>query len=167
MEPTIVVSSQDPGTWSRRVSVSWPAAGWNARGDNPIAHGGSGTAPDGFDLLGAALGVCMVTTLIAMAEREHIGLRRADALVATKAHKRSTWLAPYIRDFRCDIYLEGDIDEAQRARLEELTVAACGVRETLSRASAVTEQVHIGPPPEREARREPPATRPGVGSRER
>lgn len=147
MKPTIVVSSEDPGNWSRRVSVDWPATGWHTSGDNPAAHGGSGTAPDGFDLLGAALGVCMVTTLMAGARRERVPLTRADAHISWKARLRGGNKAPYITDFHVDIYLQGEVSEEQRAALEEWTARMCGTRESLQRIQAISECVHIGSPP--------------------
>ena len=147
MEPTIVVSSEDPESWSRRVSVDWPVTGWHTSGDNPESHGGSGTAPDGFDLLGAALGVCMVTTLLAGARRERVPLTRADAHVSWKARLRGESQAPYITDFHVDLYLEGEVSEEQRAGLEEWTARMCGTRESLQRTQTVTESVHVGSPP--------------------
>lgn len=149
MEPTIVVSSDNAQDWGRQVSIEWPASGWRTRGDNSIAHGGTDTAPDGFGLMGAALGVCMVTTLIEHAQQLELGLERVEALISTKAKLPGRELAPYLSHFHIDLYLEGDLDDDQRGTLERLTAERCGVRETLVREAAVSERVLLGPPPGR------------------
>ena len=147
IEPTIVIDSSDPTAYSRQTSVKW-TAGFGISGDNPVAHGGGGTGPDGFDLVAAALGQCLLNTLIADAERKRIPLRSARALVATKSRIPGRGQAPYISDFKVDIYIEGDLDEGQRAELEQATTALCGVRETLMRTPRIAEHVHIGAGPE-------------------
>jgi uncharacterized OsmC-like protein len=147
LEPTIVVSSENAGSWGRRVSIDWPDEGWRVHGDNSVSHGGTGTAPDGFGLMGAAFGVCMVTTLIDHARQLGFRLDRVEALVAVKARLQGRDKAPYLTDFRIDVYVEGELDEAARAELERATAATCGVRETLQRVSAVSERVHLGRAP--------------------
>ncbi len=148
MSPTIVIESESPAIYGRRTSVRWTAAGFEIHGDNSVGHGGEGSGPDGFDLLGAALGHCLLTTVIATAQREEIALQSARALVATKSKLQGSDRAPYLSDFQVDIYLEGELSERQRAQLERATAALCGVRETLMRAPRIVERVHIGPLPE-------------------
>lgn len=146
-DPSIVVRAADPGNWGRRVSLSWPVAGWVVHGDNSEAHGGEETAPDGFGFLGAALGVCMVTTLLACAQREGIRLRGVEAHIATKARLRGVGRAPHLETFHIDLYVDGEVDEIRRAQLEEATTRLCGVRETLRRGAEVSERVHLGRAP--------------------
>lgn len=147
MEPTIVVSSQNADGWGRQVTIEWPADGWVTTGDNSVAHGGTGTAPDGFGLMGAAYGVCMVTTLIETARQLRLPLTSVEALVATKAKLRGAELAPYLSDYHIDLYVQGELDEEQRAELERLTAKRCGVHESLLRAANVSERVQLGAAP--------------------
>jgi uncharacterized OsmC-like protein len=147
MEPTIVVSSENADAWGRQVSIRWPASGWRTKGDNSVAHGGTDTGPDGFGLMGAAFGVCMVTTLIEHAQQLDLSLERVEALISTKAKLPGRELAPYLSHFHIDLYLEGDLDDEQRATLERLTAERCGVRETLVREAVVSERVFLGRPP--------------------
>jgi uncharacterized OsmC-like protein len=145
MRPTITVESTDAASHSRQTTVTWTnVAGVEIHGDNPTNHGGSGTGPDGFDLLGAALGQCLLNTLIANAERDGIMLRGARATVAIKSKAPRVGEAPYISDFLVDVYLDGDLDEDQRADLEQGMATLCGVRETLMRTPAIVERVHVG-----------------------
>ena len=146
MRRSIFVQSCDPDRWGRRVTVEWPQHGWTTPGDNSIDDGGSDTAPDGFGLMGAAFGVCMVTTLISNAKDAKIPLQGVVGLVSTKA-KVPARGAPRLSDFHIDIYLEGDLTEHQRSHLQESTTQLCGVRETLAHGASVTEAVHIGVPP--------------------
>jgi uncharacterized OsmC-like protein len=148
MEPTIVVSSENADVWGRQVSIQWPASGWRTQGDNSVAHGGTATGPDGFGLMGAAFGVCMVTTLIEHAQQLGLSLEHVQAQISTKARLPGRELAPYLSHFHIDLYLEGDLDDAQRATLERLTAERCGVRETLLREAVVSERVLMGRAPD-------------------
>jgi uncharacterized OsmC-like protein len=146
MRPSILIRSQDADTWGRHVSVEWPGDGWNVIGDNAVEEGGTDRGPDGFGFMGAALGICMVTTLIANAKQEGIGVERVSGLVSTKARVPSRG-APHLTDFHIELFIEGPLTEADRALLEEMTASQCGVRETLKRGAAVSESVSIGSPP--------------------
>ena len=143
MHPTIVVEAENASEYSRQTSVRWVDAGFEIHGDNPVAHHGDGTGPDGFDLLGAALGQCMLSTLVASAQREGIPLSSAQAEVATKSKLQGTDKAPFISDFQVELFVDGDLDEQQCRRLEELTEAMCGVRETLMRTPTIVDRVQI------------------------
>jgi uncharacterized OsmC-like protein len=130
----------------RRTSITWPGQDFAIRGDNHVPHGGDASGPDGFDLLAAALGQCLLNTLLARAQAEGIVLRSAQALVATKARLRGKDVAPYLGAFEVDIYLDGDLDETVRLDLERSAKQRCGVRETLLRTPEIVERVHLGPP---------------------
>jgi uncharacterized OsmC-like protein len=96
----------------------------------------------------------MVTTLIANAKQEGIDVERVSGLVSTKARIPSRG-APHLTDFHIEIFIEGPLAEADRARLEEMTANECGVRETLQRGATVSESVSLGAPPVGDAAGEP------------
>ena len=143
MVPTLTVHALEPRE-GRRTLIEWVNHSFSVSGDNHIAHGGSGTGPDGFDLLAAALGQCLLNTLLAKAQRDGTEIRAAKAVVATKARLRGRDQAPLLSDFEVDLYLDADIDEAVRADLERWAQAMCGVRETLLQPVRIEERVHLG-----------------------
>ena len=99
--------------------------------DEPVAAGGLGSGPNPYNLLSAALGACTTMTIRLYADRKGWPLSRVR--VAVK-HSRANLQA---RDaFEMDIALEGDLDEAQRARLMEIA-ERCPVHLTLARGSDV------------------------------
>jgi len=99
--------------------------------DEPVAVGGLGSGPNPYDLLSAALGSCTAMTLRLYAERKAWPLRHVRVRAA---HHRGALTA---RDaFSLDISLEGDLDEAQRARLMEIA-QHCPVHLTLDRGADV------------------------------
>jgi uncharacterized OsmC-like protein len=146
MTPTLIVEALDPGH-GRRTSITWVDADFHVSGDNHVAHGGGGTGPDGFDLVAAALGQCLLNTLLARIQRDRVAVRSAQAMVATKTRLRGAGVAPYLSDFEVDLYIDADIDEATREELERATASLCGVRETLSQSPQIQERVHIGRAP--------------------
>ena len=146
MAPLLVVEAREPAG-GRRTTITWVDHAFSIDGDNHVAHGGAGSGPDGFDLLSAALGQCLLNTLLARAQLDGIELRSVKAVVATKARLRGNDVAPYLSDFEIDLYLEGDVDEHDRAELEHAARTLCGVRETLMQSPRIEERVHLGPAP--------------------
>jgi uncharacterized OsmC-like protein len=146
MIPSVIIESTDPQGFGRKTSVRWLPGRFSIAGDNAVQHGGGGTGPDGFDLLGAALGQCLLNTLIAAAQRDAVRLTGAQAHVSTKARLGRADEAPFLSDFHVDLYVEGDLDDDQRRRLESVAARLCGVRETLMRTPMITEHVHLGLP---------------------
>jgi uncharacterized OsmC-like protein len=146
LRPTLKVEARDP-RGGRRTTIKWLDCEFEISGDNHRAHGGTGTGPDGFDLLSAALGQCLLNTLLARAQRDSIPIRSAEAVVSTKARLRGDDAAPYLSDLQVDLYVDADIDAAARAELEDAASSLCGVRETLLRGPRVTERVHLGRAP--------------------
>lgn len=146
MEPRLIVEAHAPLD-GRRTSVTWVHHPFTLSGDNHVAHGGEGTGPDGFDLLAAALGQCLLNTLLAKSQRDGTPIRAAKAVVSTKARLRGGGAAPYLSDFMIDLYLDGDIEETDRIELEREAQSMCGVRETLLQMPRIEERVHIGPGP--------------------
>ena len=144
--PRLVVRALEPSS-GRRTEIAWLNHSFSISGDNHVAHGGEGAGPDGFDLVAAALGQCLLNTLLAKAQRDGTSIRGAKAVVTTKARLGGTCSAPYLRDFKIDIYVDADIDEVTRAALEEWASRMCGVRETLVQMPEIEEHVHLGPGP--------------------
>jgi uncharacterized OsmC-like protein len=144
--PRLVVRALEPSS-GRRTEIAWFDYSFSISGDNHIAHGGQGTGPDGFDLVAAALGQCLLNTLLAKAQRDGTSIREAKAVVTTKSRLGGTRSAPYLCDFKVDVYVDADIDEATRAALEEWARRMCGVRETLVQMPEIEEHVHLGPGP--------------------
>ena len=99
--------------------------------DEPVAFGGLGTGPNPYNLLSAALGACTSMTIRLYASRKGWPLTRVR--VAVK-HSRADLNTRDI--FEMDIALEGDLDEAQRARLMEIA-ERCPVHLTMARGSEV------------------------------
>jgi len=96
-----------------------------------VKVGGLGTGPNPYDLLRAALGACTVITTRLYANRKGWLLHRISASVTH--HPASGGQ----RDrFDRTVTLEGDLDEAQRARLIDIA-SRCPVSQTLSRGSDV------------------------------
>ena len=143
LKPTVVVTSVEPETHSRRTRVRWVDNGLEIQGDNPVAHGGTGTGPDGFDLLAAALGQCMLNTLMSLFERERVAVRHAHAEVSLKV-RRAGRTAPRISDFHVDIHADAELAPEERARFERTVVDQCGVRATLSTPPGLSERLHTG-----------------------
>jgi uncharacterized OsmC-like protein len=146
MDPTLVVEALDP-LERRRTLIRWVGHEFSVSGDNHVDHGGESTGPDGFDLLAAALGQCLLNTLLAKAQRDGIAIRAAQAVVSTKARLRGRGRAPFLSDFKVDLYLDATIDDESRAELERWAQAMCGVRETLLQSPRIEEHVHLGPAP--------------------
>lgn len=146
MAPRLVVQARAARS-GRRTEITWTDYSFSISGDNHVAHGGESTGPDGFDLVAAALGQCLLNTLLARAQHDGVEIREATAVVATKSRIPGGQSAPYLSDFKVDIYLEADIDESVRAALEEWAKLKCGVRETLLQTPRIEEHVHLGVKP--------------------
>lgn len=142
MRPLLEVEALQPLD-GRRTAITWLGHDWRVEGDNHSNHGGSDSGPDGFDLVAAALGQCLLTTLLARAQRDKVRIDTARAVVSTKARLQGSERAPYISDFAVDLYVEGDVDEADRVALEEAARTMCGVRETLLQTPRIVERVHV------------------------
>jgi putative redox protein len=109
--------------------------------DEPVAAGGLGSGPNPYNLLSAALGACTTMTLRLYANRKGWPLTKVRAAVR---HSRAGLQAKDVFDI--DIALEGDLDQAQRARLMEIA-ERCPVHLTLARGSEVRNVLLPLPPP--------------------
>jgi putative redox protein len=100
--------------------------------DEPVDKGGLGSGPNPDDLLCAALGACTCMTVRLYSEHKQWPLTRIRAAVA---HDKDVNRKPADR-FSREITLEGNLDEAQRARLLEIA-GHCPVHRTLEAGSSV------------------------------
>jgi putative redox protein len=102
--------------------------------DEPESAGGEDTAPAPHELLAAALASCVSTTIATYARMK--GWEIGDVLVEVDYDATQT-----PRRFRVDLFLDGDYDPDQIARLER-AAATCPVRRSLESGFAVEERVH-------------------------
>lgn len=105
--------------------------------DEPEDVGGEGTGPDPYTLILAALGGCTSMTMLMYARRKGWNLERVTIrLGQAKVHSKDCVDCEiktdgFIHRIERSITLEGDLDEAQRERLMEIS-RACPVHKTLS-----------------------------------
>ena len=105
--------------------------------DEPESVGGEGAGPDPYSLLLAALGSCTSMTLLMYARRKHWNLERVTIrLSQERVHSKDcldceTKTDGFVHRIERKIKLEGDLDEDQRKRLMEISLA-CPVHKTLS-----------------------------------
>ena len=99
--------------------------------DEPVAVGGLGSGPTPYDLLSAALGSCTLMTIRLYATRKKMPLSRVRVGVT---HRRAGLAARDV--FVREIVLEGELDDAQRAKLLEIA-DRCPVHTSLHRGSDI------------------------------
>ncbi len=92
--------------------------------DLPSEDDGNDAGPSPYDLLGAALGACTAMTIEWMADKHHLALRHVDVRLTQSRTKDGHHL------FRRSIQLEGELSEADHARLVS-AADACPVARTL------------------------------------
>jgi putative redox protein len=111
--------------------------------DEPAELGGEGAGPDPYTLLLAALGGCVSMTVTLYARRKGWPLERVRVrLRQRRVHAKDcaecgSDSADFVHHIERAVELEGDLDEEQRARLQEIA-HRCPVHRTLTNEIAVT-----------------------------
>jgi len=133
----VVVSETGQGKFEQSVLVG----SHHLIADEPVDLGGRDSGPSPYDLLLAALGSCTAMTLRLYAERKGLPLERvAVRLEHAKIHAVDCQTCE-TRQGQVDliqraITLEGDLDDAQRARMIEIA-DKCPVHRTLTSEVAI------------------------------
>jgi uncharacterized OsmC-like protein/fermentation-respiration switch protein FrsA (DUF1100 family) len=135
--PGVRVEEAGEGRFAQLVSVGRH----RFRADEPAAVGGDDSGPGPYDLLLAGLGACTSMTVRMYAERKKWPLARVTVdLKHDKVHAADC-AESETREGRIDriervLTLEGDLDDAQRARLLEIA-GLCPVHRTLHAPVAI------------------------------
>ena len=105
--------------------------------DEPVAVGGNDAGPGPYEFLLMALGGCTSMTLRMYAERKKLALRNvAVRLAHRRVHAEDCWDCEskgeaQISEIVLDITLDGDLTDAERAKLLEIA-HKCPVHRTLA-----------------------------------
>ena len=122
-----------------KFQVEVTAAGHRFLADEPRDVGGLGSGPNPFELLSAALGACTAMTCRLYADQKGWPLQ---AVIVKLDHVGKTATA---KDrFTREITFEGDLDEAQLARLLEIA-DRCPVHRTLAAGSDIETRLADSP----------------------
>jgi putative redox protein len=105
-------------------------------GDEPVASGGDGLGPGPYELLLAALGHCTVLTILLYARRkgwdvDGVSVRANHERLVLEEELDGEWRRRKVERIIQEIWLRGDLDEAQRARLMEIA-GKCPVHRTMT-----------------------------------
>lgn len=127
----VTVAETGEATYTNMVT----AAGIRFVADEPTHHGGTGTGPNPYELLQAALGACTSMTIRMYAGRKSLPLTRVSVVVT---HEKVDPAPGEVTEnaggkvdhFTRTITLEGALDDAQRQRLLEIA-GNCPVHRTL------------------------------------
>jgi len=112
-------------------------AGQSFTTDEPVEVGGEGAGPDPYTLLLAALGSCISMTVKLYARRKGWEVSRVRVrLRMSRVHARDceeceTKDDAYVHRIERDVNIEGELDEEQHARLQEIA-HRCPVHRTLA-----------------------------------
>jgi putative redox protein len=127
-------------TRAGRFQVTVRAGGIHFHADEPESVGGLGSGPTPYDLLSAALAACTTMTMRLYVEQKGWPVERLRTAVGHLKEPASDRPDLFARK----ISFDGDLDEAQRARLLEIA-GRCPVHRTLERGSRI--DTRLGDPP--------------------
>lgn len=135
-EGIVRVSEADPDGFLQDIN----AGPWHhALADEPEAYGGTNRGMTPYNLLAAGLGACTSMTIRMYARRKGWALSHVSVDVShDKVHAQDAETRETVKvdAFRREIRLEGDLDDAQRARLLEIA-DKCPVHRTLERGARI------------------------------
>jgi uncharacterized OsmC-like protein len=135
----VVVAETREGKFTQAIT----AAGHALRADEPQSIGGLGSAPGPYDFLLAGLGACTSMTIRMYADLKKLPLTRVTVRLKHEKIHAADCADCETREGRIDridrvVTLEGELDDAQRARLMEIA-DKCPVHRTLhSEVTVVT-----------------------------
>ena len=135
-EGVVRVREADPDGFLQDITAG---PNFHVLADEPIAYGGTNRGMSPYGFLSAGLGACTSMTIRMYARRKKWPLKsiRVD-VTHDKVHAQDaeTGANQKIDTFNREIYLEGDLDAAQRQRLLEIA-DKCPVHKTLKSASRI------------------------------
>jgi len=135
-EGIVRVSEADPDGFLQDVAAG-PAHHMLA--DEPLAYGGSNRGMSPYGFLSAGLGACTSMTIRMYARRKGWALAHVRVDIChDKVHAQDaeTGSGQKIDTFKREVFLEGDLDDDQRAKLMEIA-DKCPVHRTLERGAKV------------------------------
>lgn len=106
-------------------------------GDEPMSVGGTDTGPNPYELLLGSLAACTCVTLAMYCRHKGIELRSINAsydfsnIHADDCEDCDDDDKGFIERVTSNVHIEGDFDDAQRARLTQI-VSRCPVHKTLA-----------------------------------
>jgi uncharacterized OsmC-like protein len=105
-------------------------------GDEPVESGGDGLGPNPYEFLLAALGQCTVLTILLYARRkgwpvDGVSVRANHERVVVAEEIDGELIRRKVERIVQEIALQGDLDDAQRARLIEIA-GKCPVHRTMT-----------------------------------
>jgi putative redox protein len=118
--------------------------GYSLITDEPVQAGGEDAGPDPYSLLLAALGSCISMTVTLYARRKSWPLERVtvhlrqNRLHAKDCSECTQTSEGYVHRIQRSVTLEGNLNDEQRARLQEIA-HKCPVHKTLSSEIVITE----------------------------
>ena len=141
---TVVVAETGKGKFANAVSVG---GRHSLLADEPAEHGGTDTGPSPYDYLLAGLGACKSMTMRLYADRKGIPMTRARVtLKHDKIHAEDCADCETkdgdIDRIAVEISIEGDMDEATRARIAEIA-ERCPVHRTLTHEIKIESSLKI------------------------
>lgn len=117
----------------KKVSVVHDDSGAEIRTAAPKDNQGDGTSFSPTDLVGAALGTCMVTLMALAAERNSINLGQPQFSVLKKMSKEPP---RRIAELALEFHLPAHLDPAARAIIEHAALT-CPVSQSLAKETAI------------------------------